>query len=167
MAKKDVIDFSGVGDDTGGRYRHVPPGDYLVKIDKVEKKWKDDDKSNVHYYKWRFVIMEPAKSKGSAVSHNTSLSPEALWNLRNLILAATGKNVAGKRVGFEPSTIIGKQVMVTLDDREYNGKMYNDVADIQPKSAWGASDDEDEEEEDTEEEDEDEELDEVDIDEDL
>ena len=167
--KKDVIDFSGVSEDTG-RFRHVPPGDYLVKIDKAEKKWKDDDKSNTPFYRWRCMVLEPASHKGSAVSHNTSLSPEALWNLRNLILAATGKNVAGKRVSFEPTAIIGKKVMVSLEDREFGGKMYNDVADIQPASAWNASADEDEDEdeaEDVEEEDEDEELEGVDVDEDL
>lgn len=164
MARKETIDFSGVSKEIGAREAKLPPGDYKFKIIGVEKKWKDNDKSNAAYYRWEMSVAE-GDHKGTKKSYTTSLKPEALWNLRNLIHAATGKNVAGKSLAFNPDGLVGKFLMGTVEDEEWvkNGesRMSSKVVDVQPVSE-GTDDDEDEEE--TEEE-EDEDLEDVDLDE--
>lgn len=164
---KDTIDFSGVPQDirSGGR-AYIPPGDYLVKIVKHEKKWKDNDKSNAAYYSWQFQVVDPATNKGGTVYTNTSLAPDALFNLRNLIYATTGKNVAGKSLNFDPSKLYSKKLGITVEDREYNDKMYSNVVDMYSEADYDGRDGDDEEEADegVEEVEDDETLEEVDID---
>jgi hypothetical protein len=165
VAKALKIDFGGVPEEIrsgGGRAAHVPEGDYLLKIVSHEvRKTKD---GTGRYISWRFAIASPAKYKGKTVYDITSLKPDALWNLRNLIHAATGKNTAGKVVNFNPETIYGKVIAATLEDDEYTPddgptKVRSRPADYRPKAELNLAgdDDEDEDEEDEEEDEEDEE----------
>jgi hypothetical protein len=163
------IDFSGVDKeirkDRGGS-KHIPEGDYLAKIVDVES--RKSEKSGSRYLNWKFQITE-GPHKGTILYGMTSLKENALWNLRNLINAATGKNVAGRAVNFDPNNVIGKVVGVAVEDNEYGEgekkKLSSRVNTAFPKSEYEA--DEDEEDEDEEEEDEDEDEDEDDDDEDL
>ena len=187
------IDFRGVPKEIRKRGVRVPEGDYLVKIVQVER--KKGERSGAAYYNWKFQIVEDAQGKtkhaGVPLYYVTSLKPEALFNLRNLIHAATeGKrNTAGKVANFDRESLIGKQIGVTVEDDEYEGKIRSRAVDVMPKSQLVAEEedeeedeedeeeydeDEDEDEEDEDEEDEDEEdeededdLDDVDLDEDL
>ena len=155
MAKKVRIDFTGVSEEirSGGRAARVPEGDYLVKPMNAEL--RRSDKSGSKYFSWRFQIVEPKKYKGKTLYDRTSLKTEALWNLRNLVFAAIGKNVAGSIVNFDPEKIYGKTLMVTVEDDEYEGNIRSQIVDYQQKKKYGAKDDD--EEEDGEEEDDDEE----------
>jgi len=170
MAKGTRVDFGGVDPEIrkgGGRAAHVPEGDYLVKV--ISGEMRTSEKKGTKYFNWRLGIVKPEKYKGKAMYLTTSLKPDALWNLRNLIHAATGKNVAGKVVNVDPDALVGKVVCCTAEDDEYEGKIKSVPQDIRPQSdyAEGAEDEEDEtedtEEEETEEEEED--LEEVDLDE--
>jgi hypothetical protein len=139
---KDVIDFGEVPEEIrGGGTFYVPPGDYLVQIADVEKRWKNDDRSNPAFYRWDFKVLEPSEHKGAQLRQNTSLAPRALFNLRNLIHAVSGKNVAGKKLGFDPKSFVGKKLMVTTEDREYKrdgeSRMSADVVDMQSADEWG------------------------------
>ena len=172
MARKIKIDFSGVDKEirSGGRAAHVPEGDYLAKP--VNAELRKSEKSGGRYLSWRFQIIEPKKFKGKTLYDRTSLKPDALWNLRNLINAALGKNVAGKVVNFDPEVAYGKTVMITVEDDEYEGKIRSQIVDYQPKDKFeegdGEEEDDDEEEYDEEEEEEDEEdedLEDVDVEE--
>ena len=170
MAKKKgyKVNFGNVPEEIksgGGRAAHVPPGDYLLKI--VEADYRENKKDSGHHFSWRFSIAS-GKYKGKTVYDITALKPDALWNLRNLIHAATGKNVAGKVVNFDPESLYGKIVAATLEDDEYDGKVKSRPVDYRPKSELKTSDDdEDEEDEDEEEEEEEteeeEDLDDVDV----
>ncbi len=173
MAKLKV-DFSGVDKEIrrGGGAAHVPEGDYLLKI--VSHEVRKSESSGARYINWRFTIASPKEHKGKTIYDNTSLKPEALWNLRNLIHAATGKNVAGKAVGFDPSTIEGKTIAATLADDEFETgegaskrtKLRSRPVDYRPKDELEDEGDEEEEEEESEVEvDEDEDLEEVDLEE--
>lgn len=138
----DTIDFSGVPQEIrkGGQSYYVPPGDYLVKIIEAEKARKDE--ASAYYYRWRFQVKAPEEFKGRNVSMTTSLAPQALFNLRNLIFAATGKNVAGKSVKFEPGMLYGKEIAVTVEDRELpkqgdkEAKIVSNVVDIRPAEEY-------------------------------
>ena len=174
----ETIDFSGVPKDirSGGGGGHLPEGDHLVKITKVEKKWKDNDRSNIPYFKWYFQAVD-GPNKGTIVYHNTSLATDALFNLRNLIHAVYKKNVAGSKLSFDPQKLIGKRIAVTVQDREWKkpgadkARIYSDVVDMRPADEL-EKDSDDSESEDLEETDEvveeveeDEDLEEVDLDE--
>lgn len=151
---KYSVDFSGVPEEIGRRSMNIPPGTYVVKIVSAEERYKDNDTSNVPYLSWK---MEVAKGqfKGVPLYFITSFKPEALFNLRNLINAALGKNVAGRAVDFKPSSLYGKLIEGVVDDDEYvkDGKsqIRSKLVDVAPLSD---SDDEEEDIETEEEEDE-------------
>ena len=175
MARKVKIDFSGVDKEirSGGRAAHVPEGDYLAKP--VNAELRKSERTGGRYFSWRFQLVEPKKYKGKTLYDRTSLKPDALWNLRNLIHAATGKNIAGKVLNFDPEVVYGKPLMITVEDDEYEGKIRSQIVDYQPADKYeenGGGEDEDEDDEDEgddeeeEEEDEDEEdLEDVDVEE--
>lgn len=168
------VDFGGVEKEIRrgtGRVR-VPEGDYLFKIidHTVEKK----EGGTTKYLRWTLQFVD-GKAKGKRLRTNTSLKPEALWNLRNLIHAATGKNVAGKVVNFDPTKLYGKIVGAAVEDDEYEGKIRSQITTFFPKDEAQVAENDDEEDEDDEEEEEDDEeeeeeeeeedLEEVDLDE--
>jgi Protein of unknown function (DUF669) len=168
VAKATRVDFGGVDPEIrkgGGRAAHLPEGDYLVKV--LSGELRTSEKKGTKYFTWRLGVTQPEKYKGKVLYLTTSLKPEALWNLRNFIHAATGKNVAGKVVNVDPEALVGKVVCVTAEDDEYEGKMKSVPQDVRSKEEYTASEDDDDEEEveETEEDDEEEEdLEEVDLD---
>lgn len=166
MAKKEVIDFSETPKEIrrGGGTAHIEPGDYPAKIVTAEKRWKDDDKTNVPYYRWQFQISN-GQYKGTNLYYTTSLKTAALFNLRNLIHAATGKNVAGKSLNFDPEALYGKSIGVGVEDEEWDNKIRSKAVDVFPASDLEESDSEDEEADEEEVEEEEEDLEEVDLDE--
>jgi hypothetical protein len=173
VARKIKVDFSGVDKEirSGGRAAHVPEGDYLAKP--VNAELRKSEKSGSRYLSWRFQVIEPKKFKGKTLYDRTSLKPDALWNLRNLIHAAIGKNVAGKVLNLDPEVVYGKPLMITVEDDEYEGKIRSQIVDYQPKSKYEEADEDDEEDEDEEadeeeeeeEDEEDEDLEDVDVEE--
>jgi hypothetical protein len=186
--KVTKINFGGVEGTPGQRRgaRRIPEGDYLAKIVKVEPHKTEKGKS----FHWQFQVTESAsgnkKHKGVTFHYYTSLKPDALFNLRNLIFAATGRNVTGKSLNFDPNKLKGKVIGIIVEDEEYKKKIQSRCVDVLPKDQLEAEDeddedededededdeedDEDEEDEEDEDEDEDEEdeLDDVDTDEDM
>lgn len=124
------VDFSNVEERReGGKAAHVPEGDYLLQVRGITLESKKDDSSS-KYLKWRFGIFEPKKfSTAGLVYHNTSLKPEALWNLRNL-LEDLGIKVPKSIMGIPLSQIVERKMIVgaTLADGEpYNGKVRSEI----------------------------------------
>lgn len=118
------IDFGGVEQEIrkgGGRAAHVPPGAYRVKVVTSEVRHKGGDETASKYIQWSLQIVN-GPHKGGKLRFITSLKPDALWNLRNFIHACIGKNVAGKALNFEPSSLYGKQLGVMVEDNEYEDK---------------------------------------------
>ena len=156
-SKTERLDFSGVPKERRQRFRRIPEGEYRAKIMSVRKKWKDNDKTNTPYFAWTLQITD-GKYKGTPFIENTSLKKEALFNLRNLIFAASDgkKNVAGRNaVDFNPDALLGKAVGIVVEDEEWDNKMRSTIGSIIPLSELG-EEDEDEEEGEDEDEDEDE-----------
>jgi uncharacterized protein DUF669 len=161
------IDFGGVPEERRQRGRHIPEGEYAAKIVSWKKRYKDDDKTNVPYLQWVIQVAD-GKYKGVPLYENTSLKKDALFNLRNLIYAATDgkRNVAGKTVEFNPDALVGKRICIVVEDNEYNNTIRSQIADVRPISEMEEEEEGEEEEEEFEEEEEEEEaLDEVDVDE--
>jgi hypothetical protein len=178
MGKKIKIDATDVNPEvrkSGGR-THVPEGEYAVKINSGELLNNSDNTSR--YIRWEAIITEPRAYRGKSLRGITSLKKEALWSLRNLIHAATGKNIAGRVVNFDPETIYGKVVGASVSDNVFKGKdgverVSSQIDSFFPKDEINfaedddtdEADDDEEEVEEEEEEDEDEELEDVEVDE--
>lgn len=152
------VDFSNV--EGGGRSR-VPEGDYIVKV--VSCKHETAQSGNPMLV-WRFAISD-GKFEGKPLYTNTVLVPKALWVLRNL-LEAMGLKVPSKSVNLNPAKFVGKELGVTVQDNEFEGRTYSEIVDYVSPDAVTGEDVEEEEELDEEEEDlEDEDLEELDLDE--
>jgi hypothetical protein len=162
VAKKIRIDFGGVEKEIrrgGGRVR-VPEGDYILKI--VDASEETGERSGAKYLRWTFQIAE-GEHKGKRLRMNTSLKPDALWNLRNLIHAALGNNVAGKAVNFDPEKLYGKIVGGAVEDNEFNDRITSQVASVFPKDEANPVEDDEEAEEEEDEDEEEEEEDDDDL----
>ena len=155
--KSYSLDFGGVEKEIRKRTKHIPEGDYVFKIISCERKKKEGGDS--YYFSWKFMLIEDArggkKQAGMTFYYITSLKPEALFNLRNLINAATEKNVSGKQMNFDPSSLYGKKIGGTVEDEEYEGKIRSKVVDVMPLKDIVEGDDEDEDDDDVEDEDDD------------
>lgn len=164
MAKKLHIDFSGVPKEIRkGGGKKLPEADYAWKIVSSEIGKKEGATSR--YIRWQLSVAK-GQFKGVTRSYITSLKPEALFNLRNLIHAATGKNVAGKAMDFDREKLYGKIVGGSISNEERDNKTFNDLVAVFPVDELSdEEEEEDEDEEEVEEEEDDEDLEEVDVDE--
>lgn len=165
MTKAIKVNFEGVDPEIrkgSGKAKHIPEGDYAGKVVEGDVR---DSKAGSRYISWKFQVTK-GEHKGATVYGSTSLKPEALWSLRNLIHAATGKNVAGKAINVDLEKLYGKEVGMAVEDNEYTKdgitKITSQVSTCFPIAELGDSDEEEEEVEETEEE-EDEELEDVDV----
>lgn len=159
-SKKSIqVDFSETESRGGkkGRARaHYPPNDYAVKVVKAEL-GKSTDKGTPGIF-ITYKITSPAKYKGKTISDSLWLTSSALWRVRNA-LEAMGINVPSKKIDIHPEKMVGKECGITLDDEEYDEKVYSRVVDTFLLSEMDAEDaeldtDEDEDEDEDEEEDE-------------
>ena len=176
---KISLDFSNVEDRRAGKKSvHVPEGDYLLEMRDYELKSKKDDSSR-KYINWEAYVVAPESLKGKGpIYHVSSLVPENLWSLRNL-LEDMGVKVPKKMVDIPFSKLLKRPFGATLEDDAWT----NDEGKTTVKSkiaatfaaseyAGGTVDDEEADEEDSDEEaateavtaDDDEDLEELDID---
>jgi hypothetical protein len=149
-ATKKVLDFTNVKESSGINPKHRPAGDYRVKITKVT-----EDKSKAGNDQWVFVMV-PTDMLSAAYPYYCTLNAESLWKVRNLLIAA-GVTVPKKKVNVDPNKLVGREIGVTLDDDEYEGKMKSVITAVFPAEdldddGTPSADDEDEVEEDVEEE---------------
>lgn len=166
-----IVDFSDVesrgGKKGSGGRKHYPEGDYAVKV-KSAKFGHSGDKETprleVTY------IFTQGKLKGKEIRDDLYLTPKSLWRLRQA-LEAFGMDIPSKRSRLNPATLTGKQAAVTLEDDEYDDKIFSKVADTYSLDEFEADaedvedEDEDEDDEDDEDDEEDDEDDEEDDDE--
>lgn len=140
------LDFTNVKEGGGSfNKKRQPAGDYRAKITKVEDKPAKSD----GVMQWLFTIQVGAGTYPYYCKHEEN----QLWKIRNLFIAA-GKSVPKKRVKVDPNAIVGREIGVTLDDDEYDGKAQSQVISTFPVSELGEDqvdddgDDEDEDEDD-------------------
>lgn len=108
------IDFSGVKDRGAFNPHRIAEGDYAATISKVED-GKAKESGNAMYV---FTIKLEKFSQYS-YPYRCVITENQLWKLRNIAVAA-GKNVPKKRVKFDPNTLVGKKIGVTIEDDEYD-----------------------------------------------
>lgn len=117
----------------------VPEGDYRVAVDQVTREeGKNDD-----YLKWKLKIVG-GKMDGKSLYNNTSLAPQALWNLANF-LTALGEEIPDGELELDFEELQGKECMVVVQHEEYDSKPQAKIVDYYPVDG-DAEEDEDEDE---------------------
>lgn len=135
-ASKMTVDFTNVKERSEFNKKRQPEGDYKGKIVKVEDvKAKDDTPQ------WLYTI---EVGKG-VYPYYCKHQENQFWKIRNLLIAA-GKNVPKKRINVDPNSIVGREIGVTLEDAEYEGRPQSDIAAVLPLSELDADDLDDEDE---------------------
>lgn len=146
-AKARTLDMSNVKERTFNT-KHLPEGDYPAKVVKVE-----DHQSKAGNDQWLFTIqITEGPGKGASYPYYCGLDTDALWKVRNLMVAC-GINVAKSKLKVDPNKAVGRPVGITLADDEYNGREKSTIDNVIPISEVGdapagdADDDDVEEEE--------------------
>ena len=132
---KRVLDFTNVKESTGINPKHRPAGDYRMKISKVTEQGTKNDPKKLQ---WVFVFV-PTDMQSAAYPYYCQLNAETLWKIRNLLIAA-GIDVPKKKVNVDPQKLVGREIGVTLDDDEYEGKLKSVVTAVFPASDLDDSD---------------------------
>lgn len=139
-AKPVQVDFTNVKDGGAFNKKRQKAGDYRAKILKVEDTTKkDDDKVKM----WLFHIQV---GSGVYPYYCTYTAENQLWKIRNLFIAA-GLNIPKKKMAVDPNKVVGREIGVTLEDDEYDGKPQSSIASTFPTSELegDAPDDDDDE----------------------
>lgn len=153
---------------SGGR-RHYPAGDYAVKCTKAELV-KSSEK-NTPGIALTFKVLQ-GEHKGGELTDRLWLTPKSLWRVRQT-LEAMGMKVPSKAVQIDTNSFVGKSLAVTLDDEEYDDKVYSRVVDtfllsdleaVESDGQAGDLDSDEDEEEDTTEAKDDDDLEGIDLD---
>lgn len=122
---KTVLDFTNVKEAGAFSPKHMPSGEYLAEItDVTEETSKKQNKM------WVFKVVLK-KDRTATYAHHCTLTEESLWKVRNLLVAA-GKVVPKKKVGVDPTKLIGKEIGIILDDDEYEGKIKSAITGVFP-----------------------------------
>ena len=141
--KKLKVNFAGVETRT-----LVPEGEYHAKVKEI----KVEDGSAAQYLAWKFgLVDDDRKINGQSVYYNTSLAPQALWNLRNL-LETLGVETPDGAMNLDLEAYVDLELMVRIEHEVYEGKNRAKVTDFTKIEETASSEDDAEKPEEAEEE---------------
>lgn len=127
------VDFSDVEDG----FKVINDGEYNIEVTKVESKEGDE----FDYFAWTFAL---DGGVGRAY-YNTSLNPNSLWNLRN-VLNALGIEVPKSTLKINLGELVGLSCVGLVEAEVYDGKKKNIITDFINGETESGSDDDDAEE---------------------
>ncbi len=116
------VNFKGVE----GKLSAITEGEYQAKVLTVTQ----EEGQAADYLKWEFEL-EGDGVDGRKVYLNTSLAPQALWNLRGL-LEALGVEVPDDEMDIDPTELEGMPIGLLIENETYEGKKRPRVADYFP-----------------------------------
>lgn len=105
----------------------IPEGEYIVTVDEVSV---EESQQGNQYLKWVFKVID-GPQKNSKIYHNTSLLPQSLFNLKNLLIAL-GVPVPDKAFQLNLDECEGCNCGVTVTHETYDGKKRSRVTDVFP-----------------------------------
>lgn len=124
-ASARVLDMTDVKDRSAVNPKNVPEGDYVAVIDSVT-----EGESNAGNEQWIFIL-SLVNHPGKGTYPYYCQTDDNLWKVRNLI-QATGTDVPKRKVKVDPNKLVGKEVGVTMEDDEYEGRMKSVIANVFP-----------------------------------
>lgn len=120
----------------------IPEGRYLFEIVEVTK----EDGQEHPYFKWSLEVAKGKLEGKKAKPYITSLSPDSLWNLRNL-LEAVGYEIPEGDFELDKDEVVGKKLYSEIVHEDYQGRTQSTISgSFEP--ADGGKDKDDEEDED-------------------
>ena len=132
-ATAKALDFTNVKEVSGINPVRMEEGDYIGVVKAVNE--RESKKSGEPM--WEFVI--GLKDRATATyGYYCVLNVEQLWKVRNLLIAA-GISVPKKRVKVDPNKVVGKEIAITLEDDEYEGKEKSTIAAVFSPAELNAS----------------------------
>jgi hypothetical protein len=133
------VDFSDVKESSGINPKQQAEGDYLTKIVKAEvTKTKSNDPMVL-------ICFQDANMRSAVYPYYCTLTPNMLWKIRNTFIAA-GLPVPKAKGKLDVSRLVGKEVGVTLEDDEYDGKMKSVISAVFHKDELEPTEAEDDDE---------------------
>ena len=122
-----TVDFSEIEE-----FEPMPKGDYAVLVDKLEYRVAQEaDKYD--YISWELVVTEPGEFNNRRLWFITSLSPKALFRLKD-ILENLGLYEDELEIDYDEESMMvtspevtGMPAMATVSQRPYEGRIQNDV----------------------------------------
>lgn len=124
MATPIVVDFTNVKDSSGYNPTHQQAGDYHGKIIKCEV-----GKSSANQTPMVTYAVQDVDRPSAVYRYNCTITEKSLWKWRNILVAA-GVAVPKKKVKIDPDKIVGKDIGISLDDDEYEGKMRSQIVSV-------------------------------------
>jgi hypothetical protein len=130
MARKTPIKLPGFGgvDESGGSF-HIQSGDYLMKCLSVEEGISKQDNEMLVF---KFEGLEKAAKNRQFRLHCT-LTDNSLWKLKQT-LRALGLEVPDDPSDLDPSEVEDIEVIGTVTDNEYEGKVNSRLSEIRAVS---------------------------------
>jgi hypothetical protein len=105
----------------------APEGKYRVAVKEITSQQGD----NGEYYRWIFEKVD-GKGKGATIYHNTSLSDQALWNLRSILESLQVEIPEGEDAELEFDDIIGLEMIADVSHEKFEGKPQARLVDHEP-----------------------------------
>ena len=121
---KFTVDFSKVEDSS---FETIAPGRYVAKIEEITK----EEGTKAPYLKWSLKIMSGG-AKGLHINHITTLSPNALFGLRDTLIAL-GVKVPKSAVAIDPDKFVGKELGIEVFIKKQDDKEYANIKKVFPK----------------------------------
>lgn len=120
---KITLDFSNISEGSTFSPRRLPEGAYLATLAKVESKTSKAGNPMLVY------TVIPVEHPTAVYPYYVLLDEKQLWKFRALLLAA-GKEVPKRKVTIDPESIVGKQIMIDLEDDEWEGREKSTIAGV-------------------------------------
>lgn len=130
-ATTKIIDMTNVKERGNFNPRHKTPGDYRAKVVKVED---HQAKDSAVVDQWVFTVALVGDMRAT-YGYYVGWDPKFAWKSRGLLVAA-GLMAPDKkaRVKVDPNKLVGKEIGITLDDDEYEGRMKSTIVSVFPTS---------------------------------
>jgi hypothetical protein len=110
-----TVDFSDVKESSGINPKNQPEGDYLARIVKAEMtKTKEGQPMAL-------ICFQDANLRSAVYPYYCTFQANMLWKIRNAFIAA-GVPVPKGKGKIDIAKLVNKEVGITLEDDEYDGK---------------------------------------------
>ena len=144
--KKGTLRINMDGVETGGKT--LPEGSYVVKVESVELK---ESSNGSEYLAFTFEVVE-GKNKKAKLFHNCSLQPQALFNLKSVLIALQYE-MESVEFDLDLDDLIDLECEVEVTHEMYEGKKKARIVEfsmLEDDDEEESDDDEDDDEEESE-----------------
>lgn len=123
--RKMRVDFTNVQTE----FESIPEG--WVPVNVFRHKIRKGKDSGENYIEWELAVQLEGFEKRKLWT-NSSLQPQALWNLKKFLECIKGEKIPEGPIEFDPPDLYGKALQVKIEHEEYGGRTRERVVDFAP-----------------------------------